>query len=269
MTDETAIAFELPHVRAAATAGGVPHDRISVRDYVREVEIGAFLSERGVKQRIRFNVVLEVTPHVAAQDDDVDKVISYDTIIHAIEAQLSAGRINLLETLAERVAERCLSDARSIRVFVRIEKLDRIPGALGVEIVRMRKGAEAVALRPAEPLPDEAVRPEVRVAGDRAVLDAVAGPTVLVVPPLGEIAEPFADEAARRIALLSLDQGAWAFAGSYPRCTVVATRTEMDWALRQGLICIWAPSKIVLDAVEGPEALTQGALAEWFARQVG
>ena len=66
--DETAIAFELPHVRAAAT-GGAPLDRISVRDYTRSVEIGAFATERGVTQRLRFNVVLEVGHHAAAQDD--------------------------------------------------------------------------------------------------------------------------------------------------------------------------------------------------------
>jgi len=265
MTDETAIAFELPHVRAAATAGEMPHDRISVRDYVRDVEIGAFLSERGVTQRIRFNVVLEVAAHVAAQDDDVDKVISYDTIINAIELQLGTERINLLETLAERVAERCLTDRRSIRVFVRIEKLDRIPGTLGVEIVRMRKGAEAVPIRATVPLHNDAVVPQVLLAQDRAVLDSVSGPTVLCVPAVALSGVEVSGEAARRIALLACDQGAWAFAGGDARCTVVSTRTELDWALRQGLICIWAPSKIVLDATSAPSDLRQETLAQWFA----
>ena len=55
--DETAIAFEPPHARASATHVGPPLDRISVRDYVRQVEIGAFRTERGVTQRIRLNVV--------------------------------------------------------------------------------------------------------------------------------------------------------------------------------------------------------------------
>ncbi|MER2510443.1 MAG: dihydroneopterin aldolase, partial [Amaricoccus sp.] len=136
--DETAMAFEMPHVRAAATQTGQLLDRISVRDYTRTVEIGAFRSERGVTQRIRFNVVMEVSHHTAAQDDDVDKVVSYDSITEAIEAEFASERVNLLETLAERVAARCLADPRAVRVFVRIEKLDRIPGALGVEIARAR-----------------------------------------------------------------------------------------------------------------------------------
>ena len=162
--DETAIAFEPPHARASATHAGPPLDRISVRDYVRAVEIGAFRSERGVTQRIRFNVVLEVSHHAAAEADDVDQVISYDTITEAIEAELAAERVNLLETLAERVAHRCLADPRAVRVFVRIEKLDRIPGALGVEIVRARLprgGGPAAAGRRAPRPPEPAARPRV------------------------------------------------------------------------------------------------------------
>ena len=52
-----------------------------------------------------------------------------------------------------------------------------------------------------------------------------------------------------------------------PRCKVVATRTELDWAMKHEQICIWAPSKIVLDAVDGPSAKASDAvaLAAWFA----
>jgi len=115
VADETSLAFEHPLARAVASATSETPDRISVRDYVKSVEIGAFQSERGVTQRLRFNVVLEVGPSTAAFDDDVDKVISYDTIVEAIETQLTVERINLLETFAERVAERCLADPRAMR----------------------------------------------------------------------------------------------------------------------------------------------------------
>jgi dihydroneopterin aldolase len=190
--DETAIAFEPPHVRASATHAGPPLDRISVRDYLRDVEIGAFRPERGVTQRVRFNVVLEVSRHAAARDDDVDKVISYDTITEAIEHELAAERVNLLETLAERVAARCLADPRAVRAFVRIEKLDRIPGALGVEIVRTRRGGAARRLRPVDPpAPEPALRPRVvhlapGLAADPGWRDALAAwgrPFVLCLAP--------------------------------------------------------------------------------------
>ena len=281
MSDETSLAFELPHLRAIATAGPDPLDRISVRDYTCEVEIGAFQAERGVRQRIRFNVVLEVSRHAAAQSDDVDQVLSYDTITEAIDAQLAAERINLLETLAERVAERVLASPKAVRVFVRIEKLDHIPGSLGVEIVRSRvRGDEVVRPVAEPPAPnDTRVHPLVVFLPNRVLhsdrlagwLDAIAAhdpPAIICVeapradPPKARVAA-----AGRRIALLAIEQNAWVLAGFDKRCVVVDSRTELDWAMKHGQMSVWAPSKIVLDAVNGPAPgqETPLALARWFA----
>ena len=46
--------------------------------------------------------------------------------------------INLVETLAEEVAMHCLAHPRAARVTVSIEKLDKDPGAVGVEVVRSK-----------------------------------------------------------------------------------------------------------------------------------
>ncbi|MEO1705515.1 MAG: dihydroneopterin aldolase, partial [Pseudomonadota bacterium] len=134
MTPETSRAFAHPEARSAADAP--ERDRISVRDLVLDADIGAFQAERGVTQRIRFNVVVEISPLPADLADDVDRILSYDRITEAIEAALADERLNLLETLADRVAERILIEPQAERAFVRIEKLDRGPGTLGVEIVR-------------------------------------------------------------------------------------------------------------------------------------
>ena len=50
-----------------------------------------------------------------------------------------------------------------------------------------------------------------------------------------------------------------------PRCVVVATRTEIDWAMKHGQTIVWAPSKLVLDAVDGPHSREPVALALWLA----
>lgn len=278
--DETAIAFELPHVRSAATQGKDPLDRISVRDYTREIEIGAFQSERGVKQRVRFNVVLEVARTTAAENDDVDKVISYDSIVEAIELQLTTERINLLETLAERIAERCLEDLRVKRAFVRIEKLDRIPGTLGVEIVRGRSDSDNTEARPVN-VQDASPHPLVVFLSNAVLhgnhlekwLDEIEkheSPAIICLEKAVEAAphasHPLAD---RRIGLLSIEQNAWVLAGMDKRCVVVDSRTELDWAIKHNQLSVWAPSKVVLDAVQSPEAdaETPDKLALWFAEE--
>ncbi len=271
MTSEIKLAFAHPSERAAAT-GGELRDRISLRDHIREVEIGAFQSERGTTQRICFNVVVEVRLPDGL-DDDVDRILSYDAITDAIDRELASERLNLLETLAERVAEDILADPRAARVFIRIEKLDRGPGALGVEIVRDHETAEA-----AEP---EVIQPVVVLLEAAAVrgrdlskrldqlIDAGAPVILCVGQNEAERLKASHPAAQRRIDLLALEQQAWVLAARDARCVVVSTRTELEWAMKQGQISVWAPSKIVLDATDKPDLtdVDAHALAQWFCEE--
>ena len=275
MISDIRLAFAHPEERAEASAGADPRDRISLRDHVVEVEIGAFQQERGTRQRVRFDVVVEVRPHPAPIEDDVDRILSYDRITESIAAELASERLNLLETLAERIAERILAEPQAMRVFVRIEKLDRGPGALGVEIVRSRaesptrsvdaEGAET-ALHPVVVFLDNTAiaAPDLSLRLD--ALQATGKPVILAVG-LPDLPRPQTGHrpTQRRIDMLAIEQNAWVLAARDPRCVVVATRTEIDWAMKHGRMIVWAPSKLVLDAVDGPQSREPVALALWLA----
>jgi dihydroneopterin aldolase len=273
MSSEIRLAFSHPSERAEATAPGGPLDRISLRDHIVEVEIGAFQAERGTTQRICFNVVVEVEPLTGPIDDDVDRILSYDRVTEAIAHALSEERLNLLETLAERVADLILMEPQAMRAFVRIEKLDRGPGALGVEIVRGKARGQAPAAAQVR------VQPRLMYLGNDAIaspllpgwIDQMAArerPLILCVGA-PDLPAPRTGHAMtqRRIDLLAIEQNAWVLASRDPRCVVVSTRTELDWAMKNGQISVWAPSKIVLDAIDGPSAQPGDAvaLAAWFA----
>ena len=275
MSNEVRLAFAHPSERAEAMAGDTPLDRISLRDHIVEVEIGAFQAERGVTQRICFNVVVEVQPLTGPIEDDVDRILSYDRVTEAIAAELAVERLALLETLAERVADRILLEPQAMRAFVRIEKLDRGPGALGVEIVRAR-----VAAAPVSDLAQDAPpTPQLVFLGNAAIsaphlkgwLDQLVGqgkPLIICVGPADAAAPQLTHKMAqRRIDLLAIEQNAWVLASKDDRCVVVDTRTELDWAMKNGQTCVWAPSKIVLDSVDTPSAQSRDAvaLAAWFA----
>ncbi len=118
-----------------------PYDRVFVHDLVLDAEIGVYIHEKGVTQRARFSVDIEVTPAEQAVEDQIGRVLDYDMIIAVIKAVLAEGHINLVETLADEVATRCLAHPRAASVKVKIEKLDKEPGAVGVEIVRRRERA--------------------------------------------------------------------------------------------------------------------------------
>lgn len=277
MSSDITLAFAHPEARAEASAPADPRDRISLRDHIVEADIGAFQQERGHRQRLQFNVVAEVRPAPAPLDDDVDRILSYDRITEAIAAELAEERVNLLETLAERVAERVLHAPQAMRVFVRIEKLDRGPGALGVEIVRSRAELPTRALAGGEALhPVVAYLSNAVIDGPQlgARLDALAAsglPVILTVGlPDGAIPETGQRPTQRRVDLLAIEQNAWRLAARDARCVVVATRTEIDWAMRHGQMVVWAPSKIVLDAVDGPKVPARDAvaLALWLAEQM-
>lgn len=132
MNDQSSVlrAALAPHADPA-----VP-DRIFLRDHVRDVEIGCFDEEFGVKQALRFNVVLDVPRFSLESADEEGAVVSYDVIVNAIDALCDGERISLVETFAEWLAEKLLKNRRISRAWIRIEKLDRVSGSLGVEIVR-------------------------------------------------------------------------------------------------------------------------------------
>jgi dihydroneopterin aldolase len=208
-------------------------------------------------------------------NDDVDRILSYDRLTEAIATELAAERLNLLETLAERVAERILAEPQAMRAFVRIEKLDVGPYKLGVEIVRSR--AEAALKVVGQDGLEAAVHPLVifldnatlASADLSAKLDAWSATGLPVILTLGlpDLPRPQTGHkpTQRRVDLLAIEQNAWGLAARDPRCVVMQTRTEIDWAVKRRQMMVWAPSKMVLDATDGPQARDAVGLALWLA----
>ena len=112
--------------------------------FVRDLEIIALLGvhehEKRKAQRIIVNIDLSVREDVAKLADDIKNVVSYEVVVRRVETIVAQGHVHLVETLAERIAEACLSDERVLAARVRIEKPDIIPNArsVGVEIERIK-----------------------------------------------------------------------------------------------------------------------------------
>jgi len=227
-------------------------DRIHLRDYVVSAEIGAFQTERGQPQRLRFDIEVELASHVVGVDDEVDRILSYDILTGAVAAGLADRRYDLLETLSEKIAAQILAHPRAARVTVTIQKLDRIPGALGVTLSRRRAMVEAAPV--AAPI-------RVLFHGRDVALPPGA---VALVPDDPRLPLPQGGN-TREIALLALDQAAWALAGRLG-LTVADSRTELDWAATEGRAVVWAPARMARDVAGlAPEP---HALAVWLAARL-
>lgn len=112
-----------------------------VRDLVLPARIGVYAHEHGRTQRVRMNLELMVEDDGAANlsrpavgADDLGRVVDYDTVINEVRRIVAAGHVQLVETLAERVAEACLRDMRVRAARVTVEKLDVFPDAAGVGV---------------------------------------------------------------------------------------------------------------------------------------
>lgn len=117
--------------------------RIFVRDLVIGCAIGVHEHEKGRTQRVRINVEVEVavSDGERAVDDDIRRVVSYEKIVDGIRRIAGGGHINLVETLAERIAQLCLRNRRALAVRVRVEKLDVYEDAASVGCALERRRA--------------------------------------------------------------------------------------------------------------------------------
>lgn len=111
---------------------------VFVRDLELEANIGVYKREKGKQQPVRINVDLTVEETAGEVGDQLKNVVDYGAVVEGIKAILAEGHLNLVETLAEKVAAFCLADARVKVARVRIEKLNVIAeaGSVGVEIER-------------------------------------------------------------------------------------------------------------------------------------
>ncbi len=131
--------------RIADAARGLRH--VFLRDLILSASVGIHPREHRDRQRIRVNLDLAVvddgaraSSRAAIGPDELSRVVDYEALADRVRAIVASGHVRLVETLAERLAEACLEDARVEYARVRIEKLDIFPDAVsaGVEIERRR-----------------------------------------------------------------------------------------------------------------------------------
>jgi 7,8-dihydroneopterin aldolase/epimerase/oxygenase len=116
----------------------LPTRQVFVRDLVLHCLIGVYRHERDGAQRVRVNLDLTVFERPDPIDDKLSNVLSYEGLIIKVRALAGAGHVNLVETLAERIAAMCLAEADVSVAKVRVEKLDVFADAssVGIEISR-------------------------------------------------------------------------------------------------------------------------------------
>ncbi|ALX66304.1 dihydroneopterin aldolase [Microbacterium sp. XT11] len=83
---------------------------------------GVYDHERGNGQEFTIDVTLRMPLHPAASSDDVADTVHYGELAERIAEIVSGDPVNLIETLAERVADAALADSRVREASVTVHK---------------------------------------------------------------------------------------------------------------------------------------------------
>jgi dihydroneopterin aldolase len=110
---------------APAVADSVPArapDRITLRGLRAQGHHGVYAFERERGQMFRVDAVLELDTVPAAAADDLAQTVNYAELAKQLYAVLAGEPVALLETLAQRLADVCLTHALVDAVEITVHK---------------------------------------------------------------------------------------------------------------------------------------------------
>jgi dihydroneopterin aldolase len=116
-------------------------DQIFLHGLTIPARIGVFAHEKIAPQDIRLDIELTVDLRPAAQSDTLDDTLDYAALAKQLAAHCLAQHIELVEALAQQLADICLHDKRVQQVHLTLGKPHALANAasVGVRITRAQK----------------------------------------------------------------------------------------------------------------------------------
>ncbi|HEY0617760.1 MAG TPA: dihydroneopterin aldolase [Kribbella sp.] len=100
----------------------MPPDVIEIRGIRGFGRHGVFEHERADGQEFVVDVRLELDTRPAATSDDLADTVNYGVVAEQVHAAIENDPVDLIETLAQRIADLCLADRRVSGAAVTIHK---------------------------------------------------------------------------------------------------------------------------------------------------
>ena len=117
---------------------------VFIKDFIIEEIIGFYKHEKEKKQKIIFNIVLDIDQSSLPDEKDIKSIVNYEKITNKLENLVKNKKYNFLESLAEDSFKEIFEDKRINSVKIKIEKPDAIKNAdsVGVEVLKNRNDYE-------------------------------------------------------------------------------------------------------------------------------
>ena len=113
---------------------------VFIKDLIIQEIIGIHEHEKTKKQKIKFNIVIDVDQNTVPDEKDIKSIVDYEKITNKLENLAKSKKYNFLESLAEDSFKEIFEDKRIIAITIKIEKPDAIESAesVGVEVFKTR-----------------------------------------------------------------------------------------------------------------------------------
>ncbi len=117
---------------------------VFIKDFIIEEIIGIHKHEKIKKQKIKFNIVLDINQSSLPDEKDITSIVDYEKITNKLAKLTKIKKYNFLESLAEDSFKEIFKDKRINSITVKIEKPGAIKNAesVGVEVFKTRKDYE-------------------------------------------------------------------------------------------------------------------------------
>jgi len=117
---------------------------VFIKDFIIQEIIGIHENEKTKKQKIKFNIVVNVNKNTVPDEKNIKSIVDYEKITNKLENLVKNKKYNFLESLAEDSFIQIFEDKRINAATIKIEKPEAIKNAesVGVEIFKTRKDYE-------------------------------------------------------------------------------------------------------------------------------
>ena len=99
---------------------------VFIKDFIIQEIIGIHEHEKTEKQKIKFNIVVNVNQNTVPDEKDIKSIVDYEKITNKLENLVKNKKYNFLESLAEDSFKEIFEDKRINSVKIKIEKPDAI-----------------------------------------------------------------------------------------------------------------------------------------------
>ena len=117
---------------------------VLIKNFIIHEIIGVHEHEKIKKQKIKFNIVIDVDQNVLPNEKDIKSIVDYEKITNNLKNLVKNKKYNFLESLVEDSFKEIFEDKRINSVKIKIEKPEAIKNAesVGVEVFKSREDYE-------------------------------------------------------------------------------------------------------------------------------